>query len=50
VLSPALARPVALGYVHRDFTDAQTAVTIAHGNRVVNATVSSLPFISRAAG
>ena len=37
--SPALARPIALGYVHRDFTDAGTHVSVAGADAIV----SSLP-------
>jgi glycine cleavage system aminomethyltransferase T len=33
--SPALARPIALGYVHRDFTEAGTHVTVAGADAVV---------------
>ena len=40
VWSPALACPVALGYVHRDFFEPGTAVQVAGAN----ATVSALPF------
>jgi folate-binding protein YgfZ len=41
-LSPALKRPIALGYVHRDFVEPGTKVT-ADG---VTATVTSLPYLS----
>jgi folate-binding protein YgfZ len=41
VLSPALARPIALGYVHRDYVEPGTQVTI--GDDV--ATVTQLPFV-----
>jgi folate-binding protein YgfZ len=40
--SPSLERPIALGYVQRDFVSAGTAVTIGTG---VPATVTPLPFI-----
>ena len=43
VFSPRLGRPIALGYVHRDFTGAGTSVAIQPtGTR---ATVTDLPFI-----
>ena len=42
--SATLARPVALGYVHRDFVAAGTRVAIA----AARAEVVSLPFIPRA--
>ena len=41
-MSPALERPVALGYVHRDFVEAGTSVTIGS----VNARVTALPFVT----
>ena len=40
VWSPALERPIALGYVHRDFVDPGTPVEIAGAK----ATVANLPF------
>jgi folate-binding protein YgfZ len=40
-MSPALTRPIALGYVHRDFLDAGTAVTIDGAAAVV----TKLPFV-----
>jgi folate-binding protein YgfZ len=40
-MSPALTRPIALGYVHRDFLDAGTAVTIDGAAAVV----TTLPFV-----
>jgi len=45
VFSPALARPVALGYLHRDFTEPGTGVTIDGSSAVV----SALPFVRRSA-
>jgi glycine cleavage system aminomethyltransferase T len=39
--SPALARPIALGYVHRDFTSPGTRVNVATGQ---SATIAPLPF------
>jgi len=41
--SPALQKPIALGYVHRDFVAPGTAVTIES----VSARVAALPFVSR---
>jgi folate-binding protein YgfZ len=40
-ISPALGRPIALGYVQRDFVEPGTAVTVD----TVPAVVSALPFI-----
>jgi folate-binding protein YgfZ len=42
VWSPSLERPIALGYVHRDFVEPGTAVTIGSG---VGAVVTALPFV-----
>ena len=41
--SPALQRPIALAYVHRDFLAPGTSVTVDG----VNAEVTALPFVSR---
>jgi folate-binding protein YgfZ len=49
-LSPLLGRAVALGYVHRDFAEAGTSISIAHGNGAVEAVVAALPFIRRGSG
>ena len=40
--SPALARPIALGYVHRDFVEPGTGVSIDASGEAV---VASLPFV-----
>jgi folate-binding protein YgfZ len=40
-MSPALQRPIALGYVHRDFVEPGTSVTIAG----VSAKVTAIPFV-----
>jgi folate-binding protein YgfZ len=42
--SPALERPIALGYVHRDFLEPGTAVTVGDQS----ATVTALPFVKPA--
>jgi aminomethyltransferase len=44
-LSPALGKPIALGYVHRDFIAPDTAVSIGG----VRAVVTALPFTPSAA-
>ncbi len=44
VLSPLLNRPVALGYVHKDYVNPGTPLTIQGDASPVTATVSSLPF------
>jgi folate-binding protein YgfZ len=46
VFSPALSRPIALGYVHRDFVDPGTVVTVSHAAHLIHATVAALPFVS----
>ena len=43
--SPALERPIALGYVHRDFLEPGTKVTVEDAS----AEVTTLPFVSRQA-
>lgn len=47
--SPALGRPIALGYVHRDFTAPDTALEVGDADRARPASVASLPFIPTAA-
>jgi folate-binding protein YgfZ len=42
-LSPALKRPIALGYVHRDFLEPGTKVTVENAA----AEVTALPFVAR---
>jgi folate-binding protein YgfZ len=44
-LSPALERPIALGYVHRDFVEPGTVVTVLHGDQADRAVVARLPFV-----
>jgi len=45
-VSPALGKPIALGYVHRDFVEPGTAVVVAVGDARLSATVTELPFVS----
>jgi folate-binding protein YgfZ len=42
-MSPALQRPIALAYVHRDFLEPGTALTVDGANAIV----TTLPFVSR---
>ncbi|HSC29281.1 MAG TPA: glycine cleavage T C-terminal barrel domain-containing protein [Vicinamibacterales bacterium] len=42
--SPALGRPIALGYVHRDFVAPDTPLVILSGSHPAPAVVSRLPF------
>jgi folate-binding protein YgfZ len=46
VLSPALGRPIALGYVRRDFVEPGTPVTVIEGVQSSPAVVTHLPFVS----
>jgi len=43
--SPAFERPIAMGYVHRDFAEEGTGVAIASAAGPQPATVSALPFL-----
>jgi folate-binding protein YgfZ len=45
VLSPAMQRPIAMGYVHRDFVEPGTAVTVVAADRSLPAVVARLPFV-----
>jgi folate-binding protein YgfZ len=45
VFSPALGRPIALGYVHRDFTSPGTEVTAVADAAGQPAVVTKLPFV-----
>jgi folate-binding protein YgfZ len=49
VHSPALERPIALGYVHRDFAAPGTEVEVLSGDRVLPAVVVTLPFVGQSA-
>ena len=46
VASPRARCPIALGYVHRDYTEPGSAVTIGHGDMKIPAVVVTLPFAS----
>ena len=46
--SPALERPIALGYVHRDFVEPGTEIAVAHEDRRETAIVTRQPFVDRA--
>ena len=43
--SAALGRPIAIGYVHRDFAESSTAVVVVSGGKEQPAGVTSLPFV-----
>lgn len=43
--SPAIGKPIALGYVHRDHIAPGSRLTIARGDARLDATVTALPFV-----
>src|SRR5262245_46681629 len=45
VYSPALGKPIALGYVNKDCWNPDTSVTVNHNGISVGAKVTSLPFV-----
>jgi folate-binding protein YgfZ len=45
VYSLSLRRPIALGYVHRDFSAAGTKLLVKHDGAPIPATVNDLPFL-----
>ncbi len=47
VFSPTLGRTIALGYVHRDFVEPGTAVSVIGDDGSHDARVTSTPFVSR---
>ncbi|HVC18804.1 MAG TPA: glycine cleavage T C-terminal barrel domain-containing protein [Vicinamibacterales bacterium] len=50
VRSPALGRPIALGYVHRDCLEPGTAVEIVRADARLPAVVTALPFVRQEPG
>jgi folate-binding protein YgfZ len=45
IYAPSLKRPIALGYIHRDFWTVGTSVSVTHGATRIAATVTEIPFI-----
>ncbi len=45
IASLALNRPIALGYIHKDFWSPGTGLTVRHGVNSIAATVNQLPFV-----
>ena len=45
VRSPSLDRPIALGYVHRDFAQPGVEVDVLHDGRALHASVVQTPFV-----
>jgi glycine cleavage system aminomethyltransferase T len=45
VVSPTIGKPIALGYVHRDFVEPGTAVIVVSGDARLSARVTELPFV-----
>ena len=50
VNSPTLKRPIALGYIHKDYWAPGTVLSIDRGGNPIRGTVSALPFLSARAG
>ena len=50
VWSPALERGIALGYLHRDFVEPGTAVSVTSPAGPIAATVTTLPFVPATVG
>ena len=44
-VSPALGKPIALGYVHRDHATPGTRMSVARGDARLDAAVTALPFV-----
>lgn len=47
VVSPALQRAIAFGYVHRDYWSPGTLLSVNRNERQLRATVTALPFVQR---
>lgn len=45
VYSPTLGRPIALGYLRRDFWTTGTSLSVNHDSAAIPATVTDLPFV-----
>jgi folate-binding protein YgfZ len=45
VLSPALGKPIALGYVHKDYWSPDTRLSVNHDGVSLDAKVTTLPFV-----
>ena len=45
VHSPTLGRPIALGYVHRDYWNPDTRLVVKHDGIALDARVTNLPFV-----
>jgi folate-binding protein YgfZ len=50
VYSRSLNRPIALGYIHRDFWTAGTSVSVKHGATSIAGTVTEIPFVNGKSG
>ena len=46
-LSPGVGRPIALGYVNREYITPGTEIEIAHGDRRIPALVTEVPFVRK---
>lgn len=47
VFSPGVGRPIALGYVNREYVTAGTEIEIAHDDRRIPTLVTDLPFVHK---
>lgn len=47
IVSPLLARPIALGYVHRDYLSPGTQVRVQREGEAITAAITALPFSAR---
>jgi folate-binding protein YgfZ len=45
VFSPALSKPIALGYVHKDYWSSDTSLSVSHDGGSLDAKVAALPFV-----
>jgi len=49
VTSLALNRPIALGYIHRDFWSPETSLAVRHGSSSIAVKLTPLPFVATSA-
>jgi folate-binding protein YgfZ len=47
VFSPSVGRPIALGYVNREYVTPGTEIEIAHGDRRIPTLVTEVPFVRK---
>jgi glycine cleavage system T protein len=49
VVSPTLQRPIALGYVHREYWSPGTSLSVSRNGTQIRATITALPFVQGSA-